>query len=322
MATSNSYDFSMSRDEIISAAYRKIGVIDKTEDVPADEMRVGAEALNVRAKAWMGSGLQIWLKEEATLFLVAGRAKYYLGSASVDNVTGEIDTVRSTDGVTAMRLAGIATDTILEVDSTTGMTAGDYIGVVLDDQTLYWTTVSTVTDIDTVVVATGLPSAAAIASKIYHYTTKIQRPLRIDSMMRRSADGVDTPIGLISDAEYQFLSLKNSQGRTNQAYYDPRRDSQGELSVWVTSDNALDTVYFTYHRPVQDFDSAVDTPDFPIEWSLALIYALAYDLAPENGIPANERLLLKQDRDEAKNDAMADDIENTSLFLMPDRRGY
>jgi len=322
MATSSSYDFSITRDEIIAAAYRKISAADKTEDLDADEVRVGAEALNVLAKAWMISGLQIWLEEEATLFLTAGQAKYSLGIASTDHVTGEIDAARSTDGITAMRVAGIATGTTLEVDSTVGMTSADPIGVVLDDQTIHWTTVGTVTDSDTVEITVALPSSAAIDNKVYHYTSKIQRPLRINSIMRRSASNIDTPITLLSEDEYQFLSRKGAQGHINEAYYDPRREALGELSVWVTASNETDSIYFSYYRPVQDFDSTADNPDFPIEWSRALIYGLAYDLAPENGIPVRERALLRADRDDAKFDAMADDIEDVSLFLMPDRRGY
>jgi hypothetical protein len=70
---------------------------------------------------------------------------------------------------TQFRVAGVGTDTILEVDATASMTAGDIIGIDLDDGTTDWTTIASITDADTLVISAGLSSAAAIDKDIYTY---------------------------------------------------------------------------------------------------------------------------------------------------------
>lgn len=70
---------------------------------------------------------------------------------------------------TAMRVAAVATDTTLEVDSTTGILADDIIGILLDDGTIHWTDVDSITDGDTLVISSGIPAgdSAAIANAVY-----------------------------------------------------------------------------------------------------------------------------------------------------------
>ena len=315
MATSNSYDWVRTRDQIINAAYRAISVVDPTEPADASLIETGAEALNIIAKAHMGNGLNLWRREEATLFLVEGKQTYDLGPTG-DHCTGEINAVRaSTAGITEMRVAGVATDVTLEVDSTTGMAASDIIGIVQDDDTIHWTTISSVTDSDTVVIASGLTAASAIDQRVYHYTSKIQRPLRLLTVNRRTKDGIDTPISKIAEEEYQYLPQKGSQGKVNEFYYDPRRDTNGLLHLWVTADTVDDTVHFSYHRPVQDLDAAADNLDYPVEWYRFLKFALAYDLSFDNGVPLQERLLLEKTRDKAEGDIEAWDTEDGSVYF-------
>lgn len=320
MATSGSYNFTVTRDDIIKEAYEKIGVIDPTETPNSDMVVSASRKLNLLAKSWMSKGLNLWRRTEATLFLEADKQSYSLGPAG-DHCTAEINAVQaSTTGITTMRVAGASTDTTLEVTSTTGMAASDNIGIIMDDGTLHWDTIASVTDSDTVVITTGLDAAAAVGNKVYHYTNKIQRPLRIESIVHRDSSGVDTPVYGVSDDEYQSLSLKSSSGKTNQYYYDPKRDTAGELHVWVTNDSVKDTLFITFQRPIEDFDAAADNPDFPVEWFRALILGLAYEMSGNNGIPLQERALLKVDRDEALDDVMAWDEEPGSVYFGVEQR--
>lgn len=66
-----------------------------------------------------------------------------------------------------MRIAGASADTILEVTTTTNILAGDVIGIILDDGTTHWTSITSITDADTLVITAGLPSAAGIGAVIY-----------------------------------------------------------------------------------------------------------------------------------------------------------
>ena len=79
MAKSGSYDWTVTRDTLIEAAFRLIGVGHRGESVPADEINDAAEALNFMLKGWQADGLQLWKREEQTIPLVASQATYTLG---------------------------------------------------------------------------------------------------------------------------------------------------------------------------------------------------------------------------------------------------
>jgi len=59
---------------------------------------------------------------------------------------------------TTMRVQAVATNTILEVVSTTGMIAGQTIGVVLDNGAIHSTTIASITDADTLVLTAAIPT--------------------------------------------------------------------------------------------------------------------------------------------------------------------
>ena len=79
MARSGSYNFNVTRDELIKAAFRLIGVGHRGESVPADEINDASEALNLMIKAWQADGLQLWKREEASITLSNGTSTYTLG---------------------------------------------------------------------------------------------------------------------------------------------------------------------------------------------------------------------------------------------------
>jgi hypothetical protein len=68
---------------------------------------------------------------------------------------------------TAMKVAAVGTGSNIDVDDTTGMTAGDIITILLDDGTYHNTTISGVTDGDTLALTDAMPSAAAIDNPVY-----------------------------------------------------------------------------------------------------------------------------------------------------------
>lgn len=79
MATSGSYDFTLTRDELIQASLRLLGVGHRGESVPADEINDASQALNIMLKAWQADGLQLWKREEKSITLTASKRVYTLG---------------------------------------------------------------------------------------------------------------------------------------------------------------------------------------------------------------------------------------------------
>jgi hypothetical protein len=310
VTTSNSTDFALTRDQIIQAAALETGDVAEGETLGATTVTTYALRLNSWVKSLMANGAKLWAMKQATLFLSADTAQYALGATGTHCSTVYVQTTLSTDEAEL--------STSLGLTAFAGMAASDNIGIVLDDGTIHWTTISGAPGATTT-IATGLPSAAAAGAVVFTYTTKINRPQRIDgeAMYWRSPQGQDTPDKLISRAEYAQLSNKSSSGKLVQAFYDPQLIN-GQLYVWPAPDSAGDVLRFWYERILEDFDTGTNTPDFAIEWGEALILGLASKMAPSAGMPLSERQDLERRAGQALATAEGYDKENVSTFFQPD----
>lgn len=105
----------------------------------------------------------------------------------------------------------------------------------------------------------------------------INRPLMIESP-RRVVNSVETPIELVGRKDYMDQPAKDSQGKPVFVYYDSQL-VRGVLYVWPAPD-AADSIKFSYRSYLEDFDAGEDTPYFPAEWLMALVYNLAMALLP------------------------------------------
>lgn len=283
MASSGSSDFTVTRDQIIKSAYRKIGAIRATQTPSAQLIIDGAEALNALVKHWQGRGLHVWTVNEATLFPEPNQQQYALSNASSsDHATESFVS-------TALSAAASLGATSITVDSITGISNGDNIGIVVDDGTVHWTTVNGVPSGSTVTLTVALDDSAAKGSRVYAYLSKIVRPLKIvDARFEDAATGIDSPvITMISRLDYQRLPNKIQDGAISVAFYDPKLTA-GQLFLWHVPDPFEGFVNFTYYRPIQDFDAAGDNPDLPQEWIQTLIFNLAVIMAPEFDVPAQK----------------------------------
>lgn len=152
------------------------------------------------------------------------------------------------------------------------------------------------------------------------------KPLKILQAIRRNnidpANPVDTQMNIYTQEDYQILSSKKATGAPVHLYYQPQAYT-GTIFLWPIPDTYWQTngqLYIRYHKQFQDFDASTDEPDFPVEWHEALIYQLAVRLAPEYGVPLNDRIALKKEADDILNDALSFGTEEGSLFIRPDRR--
>ncbi len=112
------------------------------------------------------------------------------------------------------------------------------------------------------------------------------------------------------------LPNKASTGLINEVYYKPLVTT-GELYVWPTGDTALDRLSFTYQRPIDEFNSTSDNPDYPIEHHEMLVANLALRLAPTYGIPGNTYSMLKEQAIATYMVSSTFDAEFTSVYFNP-----
>ena len=275
MATSGSTDFTLTRDNIITAALRKLRVVDPNQTANANDITTGAQILNLMVKAWQMDGVSMWLNQEAVLHLAEDGQTYDLGSTG-DNFCALTDA-----GKTQLSAASAASDTTLEVDSDGNAADGDYIGIELDDGSLEWTTINGTPASDVITITTGLTSAAAIDNYVFYYTTKLTRPVEILEARIRDVDNNDEPLNVVRSIE-EFMSItdKTSSGDATDIYLIPTI-TNSKLYVWPVCDDVTKRIVMTIRRVIEDFDAAANNADIPVECLDAVIWNLALKMAPE-----------------------------------------
>ena len=283
MTTSGTSSFNVFRDDIITAAYRKIGAIRATQTPNAKMITDGAQALNALVKHWQAKGLHVWTETEATLFPQAGQTKYLISDASTsDHAT------QSYVATTLAANAALGAGTVV-VSSASGISAGDHIGILLDKGTVHWTTVNGAPVGTTIALAAVLTDSAAAGRFVYAYTNKIVRPLKIvDARWQDATTGIESPvIEMISRLDYQRLPTKLQAGAAVSAFYDPQLVT-GFFNLWHVPNPFEGFVNFTWWRPIMDFNAAGDTPDLPQEWIRTMMWNLAVEMGPEFDVPAQK----------------------------------
>lgn len=271
MATSNSYNFSLTRDSIVRKAFIMIGVLNPADTLDNEDLVIGTDALNLMIRTWEANGVYLWCNQEGIVFFTVGTSSYTLGP------TGDEATDISTYHRTTLSASAATSATSLTITSTTGMTVGDRIGIELDDGTLHWTTIATIPSSTSLTITSGVASAGASGNLVYTYTSKIQKPLQIVSARRRDVNDLDQAVDIYSREDYMMLPKKTDQGTVTVAYYQPLT-STGVLKLYQTPDTVREVLHITYIRPIQDFDNAADDPDFPTQWLETIIINLALRL--------------------------------------------
>ena len=195
------------------------------------------------------------------------------------------------------------------------MTVSDNIGIKLDDDSIHWTTISTIPTSTSITIASGLASAASSGNNVYFYTTASGRPQEIVYAYRRDKNGIDNEVNIIGEKEYKRQSNKASTGPPVEVYYQPTLSS-GTLYVWPVDGGAdWDKLVLSCNFLPDDFDAASDNPEFPIEWANALVWGLAAELGSEYGLDEREQAKLWRISEFKLNELLDYDVENASVIF-------
>jgi hypothetical protein len=311
MTTSGTYSYNANRDQIIRMALRKIGAFEAGETPDNQAVQYGAQKHNMMVKSIEATGLHIWTETEATVFLQPGQISYTLGTGSTDHATESyVATTLSADAALSA--------TTINVESATGFGDGYQVGLLLSTGYLFWTTQVGAASGTTITIADALTEELATGTVVYAYATNIVRPLRVVSARRYDfVSGLITPLILYSRIDYRNLPNPNDSGIPNVVFYDPRggANTQGILWIWPTATNPGQGIKMTWWRPVQDFNSAANTPDLPQEWLDCLVWNLAYKMAPEYDCPSNRYAMIKEQAAAALDLTMGFDREPESYLF-------
>lgn len=141
-------------------------------------------------------------------------------------------------------------------------------------------------------------------------------PLKMQSVLLRQTGGSAQEVFAVARPEFNLLNTSSS-GKPVQYTYQPFIN-YGVLKLWPSPDAAY-VLELTYHTAAEGFTAASETPDFPQEWQNALIYGLAVALAPEYGVPLNDRQFLAKEAERHLDTAKDYGFENAPIFFQVDR---
>ena len=311
MATSGTYNYLVTASDVLTESLEMLGVLAPGESITSDDQTSCLRSLNMMVKQWSGNfdfapGLKAFSKKHAYMFLQNNQTVYSLGPSG-DPATLSYHT-------TTITTAGIASDTTLHLTDTTGMTAADKIGILLDSGVIQWTTILTVPGSTSVTIA-SLTSAAAVGNRVFTYTTILQRPLYIEDAVLRDTNTIDTTIYPMSQNEYENISNKFAAGNPSRYLLD-NTITNATLSLDLAPNDLTYVVRMAIILPAENYDLVTNDIAYPQEWYSALACGLAKRVASKFGKNLWTQAL-QDDYQEALSIARTSYAETTDVYFQP-----
>ena len=177
-------------------------------------------------------------------------------------------------------------------------------------------------------VTNGMPLWKRITSIVATNATSqvytLSNAVKVMAVFLADSGGVKYELG--NKSLYDFNRLPtNASGVPVHWTWAPSIEG-GTVSIWpLTADSSTvstKTLHIIYQKEFDGFTTTTThTADFPAYWTLALVYKTALLLAPENGVPLEDRKLLLAEANNYWKEASDYGDEDGSFFIIPERRG-
>lgn len=300
----------ITRDQIIIKALKKCGHLAEGESPSADMITDAADDLNRMIKGFQADGVKLWAYQELVLFLNPASKSYALGPngarcVAVENLIATNSTATAIIGATSIILASVS-----------GIIVGMNIGILCDDNSLFWTTVGGIVG-NTVSLVDPLLVRATSSPNVWVYQTTADRPLRIEQARVQVGPGNELPLRPLSRSDYFSMPNKTSDSTPNSFYYNPSLNT-GTFYVWPLPVDSSFYLNMTAYRPLQIFSESTDTLDMPDEDQQGIIWTLAREIAPEYGVDQVTMNLIMTMAQGWIDRVEKFDVEEASIVFMPD----
>lgn len=336
---SNTAQFNPAVTFIITQIFKDLGVIDEEETPSNAQVQTALFSMNSIVKTLEATGIHVWTEEEAMLFLQTDQARYIFSGTLADGnaMCSQADSWFQDE----LQTSYPGGTYVLELPGFAAYAVGDNIGIVLDAEVIFWTTIGgsdPLEDMDgnpllddqgnilyaaQVNFANGvglsrpLPSSASVDNFVFVYppSAQVMRPLQVPRARLYTyasglaGQGIVTPMTILSRQEYFDLPNQLQPGTPSQWFYNPRR-SDGWLYFWLPPQQPAWGSRFTYYRSIQDFLNVANTVDFPQEWIHPLRWITAKDLAPSYSVPPAKWQIIKDNYAESMSTVVAYDRES------------
>ena len=304
MSTSSNYTLALSVNESAKETFELLQVSGDGEELSGDMIGDFKKKSNLLLKEWQSQGSHLWTETEGTLFLTVDQAKYDFRDTTT-KVTNEWFETTTTAAVTA----NTKTFTVTSADD---IQADDTIGIIQNDNNLFWTTVARVSGL-TVWVDDFIPLACLSGAYVRNYRDTFIPVSRVSNVRRQEGSDYEIPIVFQSREDYFNLPNKSQSGTSIQAYYD-RQDVAGEkygvMYLWNAPSSSVPVINFTYDRKMQiltDADETIDLPEYAQE---AFIFNVAKKLLFKYGASPERATLIREEALRLRNDMLSYDTDS------------
>lgn len=307
MAVTATNTFTVTRDDIIKAALRVLGVIGIGENPITEDYTNCSQALNIMIKGWSRKGFPLWVTEEKLLDMVPGVFVYPLGPEGGQlNTNGITITNGGTGGVDGTYTLGI-------VDATGTGAAGTFV-----------VSGGTITSITITAAGTGYTapsytwSTSGISGAVISTVLvglKMSRPLSLNNIyIRDTTTNIDVPLRALSRTDYQLLGNRFAEAKPNQYYFDVQLET-ANLYIYNVPNATNYELHLQTERQFYDMTNGTDTFDFPQGWFQALKWGLAAELCVEYAVDIQMVSYYEQKAQEMIEEAFNDSVEETSVYF-------
>ncbi len=292
MSSSGVTNYSVTELEVIQESASHLGLLESGQSMNAADVVLFRRKLNMLTKQWVAQtdfapGLKMWTRRRAYLFLQQDQIEYDIGPSG-DECAAE-DYAQAT-----LTSAFSASDGYVNVTGTTGVVAGDRVGVCLTGGRLEWATVTAVTSTQ-IQFGTPLSAGAGVGAYVFAYASKPLKPFEIISGLIRDTSTQDSPIDVHLGAdEYELLPSKQSEGTPSQIYFEAKKTGMHAF-LDASPDDVTKVIRLVFYSYIEDTTSQSQDVDFPAEWFRALSAQLAIDAAPAFGRPVTPELKMLRD---------------------------
>lgn len=314
MATSGTYSFTVTRDDIIKQALLNIGKLDPEETVSPWDTENCSRVLNMMCKQWMGKsdfapGLKMWTRRHGHLFLSASTGTYQVGPTAPG----------WTNSYTQATTVGTASQGVgfLTLNTIGNAVVGGFVGVIDYSGNLVWYSILFISG-TTLTLSAPLQNNVAVGSTAFVYGVPAQQPLKVETAFLRDSNNDDTPLKIMTLQDYDYLPSKadpNFVSDPTAIYYEFQLGNSTLFTDCAGAQDVTKHICMSYMEPIQDFNAPLDNPEYPQEWYLALCWGLSEQIAPMKFVSWSEKM------ESLKNDALAiarhKDPEIITLYFQP-----
>lgn len=318
MSTSGSTNFIMTANEIALLSLQLIGQYGSNKTTLSannTEYIFVNKLVNLYLKAMAGYGRFLWKRGVGYLFPEADTFTYTISS------TGAHCTESFATTITTAAAANAATSLTL---SDTSQFSNTMTLLIPKADKTYMTSNITITSSTTVTLGTALTEAVPTSTRVYGYTTKMDKPLKIykaaiwnySTVQGSSSDNIPyvREIQQVSIEDYiTKLNNATTSGITGYSYL-PQLNS-GKLDLYGSIATTSEIMSFTYQKIIQDLDSATDDIDLPSEWYLPVAFQVASLMGGAYSLSLQEREWFSQQAGMLLTLALGGDRQLADLIL-------